>query len=143
MKKGIFVSLVLALVVIFSMGNTVLACEPGNSPGFWKNHTEEWNTVGTEGQDLTGTYLAIFGVGPDISLLEVLELKGNKDAESAFLRQSVASLLNTTYIENYWHTWDVIALVQAVYPDGGTYGGVTEYKTLDWWKDYLESYNSR
>ncbi len=161
----------------------VSACQIGYSSRYWLNHFDERPEVGTEGQNLTGTFFDIFGVGPDIDLMEILtyqeyngteclnnqisnilnsnnysnwfELWGewnfaalekylnDSNAEKTFLQQAVTSLFNSSSpgFTDYWKTWDVIALVRAVYPGGGCYGGITEPQSLDWWKNYLDRWN--
>ncbi|MBN1600764.1 MAG: hypothetical protein JW915_04100 [Chitinispirillaceae bacterium] len=172
------------LMVLHNPSN-VSACQNGWSPQYWVDHTDKWVTVGTEGQNLTGTYFEIFGVGPDIPLIDILEYReyngteclnehicnalsspnilnwfelwGEWDLKTiekylndfnedmTFLQQSVTSLLNSSSPDftNYWKTWDVIDLVQSVYPGGGAYGDIAGIQSLKWWGDYLKKFNGQ
>lgn len=85
--------------------------DEGCTPGYWKqeHHFDSW-----VGYAPTDVYSAVFGVGPDITLLEALEAKGG--GMYALLRHSVAALLNTSSeVEYGMSTADVIALVQAAF----------------------------
>jgi hypothetical protein len=88
--------------------------DEGCTPGYWKqeHHFDSW--VGYAPTDM---YDVVFGVGPSITLLAALESKGG--GESAFLRHSVAALLNASSSVAYgMSTAEVIALVQDTYASG-------------------------
>jgi len=108
MKKLKLLSLALIALVpmVLLTAAPVSACSQGHSPGYWKNHTDVWPGGRTTG-DLyrvafnlgappyrSGSYLAAY---PNLTLGQALELGKSKDfqgGELAFLRQSVATLLN-------------------------------------------------
>lgn len=83
----------------------------GCSPGFWKNHVEEWAATGWSPED---SFSNVFGVGPNISLLEALNTGGGGD--KALGRQAVAALLNASHPDiNYPASEvEIIAAVQDV-----------------------------
>lgn len=62
----------------------------GCTPGYWKqpHHFDSW-----QGYEPADSYSGVFGIGPDITLIEALEARGNRNGE-ALLRHSVAALLN-------------------------------------------------
>jgi len=90
MVKKLFLSLGLASLVV----SGAFACTPGGcTPGFWKqsHHLDYWETNSPD-----NLYGGTFGVAlaPDVTLLEALWLKGNKDGLTQLVRASTASLLN-------------------------------------------------
>ncbi len=115
-------------------GSVVFAVEEENgggtegfTPGFWKNHTEDW-----VGYDPTDSYADVFGVtvhekvlklgdkdkDGELSLLETLNLKGN--SIKSFYRHSVAALLNAAHpnVDYAFNESEVIATVQNVFITG-------------------------
>lgn len=87
----------------------------GLTPGFWKNRgirAGHWDATGYSPDDL---YSDVFLIGPDITLLQALKAKGNKQGQ-ALLRHSVAALLNASHPEiNYAYSdtevldWTLVA----------------------------------
>lgn len=105
-----------ALVVVMSLITTVpaAACTQGCTPGYWKQkqHFDSW-----VGYAPTDNFNTVFGVGPDITLLEALKAKGG--GENAFLRHAVAALLNEQALENWSEPGWVQRVVDLAYhPDG-------------------------
>ncbi len=100
----------------------------GLTPGFWKNHLPEWANTAYSPSD---EFNAIFGVGPDITLLEAVNLGGG-DAD-ALGRHAVAALLNASHpdIDYSMTVGEVIDAVQGAYASG-------EYEDT---KDIFEGYN--
>jgi hypothetical protein len=88
-------------------------CE-GLTPGYWKNHLNAW--VGYDPNDPTLTFLDVFGVGPDESLLDVLNTGGGKFI--ALDRHAVAALLNANALDYPYAEAEVIAMVQDAYDTG-------------------------
>ena len=76
--------------------NVSTACE-GLTPGYWKNHTDDWVQYST-----TDTLEGVFDLPEDYehlddTLLEALSFKGGKDIDDAvklLLKHAVAALLN-------------------------------------------------
>jgi len=93
------------LALIAAMTLPVQACILyGNTPGFWKNHTDLWPD-GVEPTDTLGDWF-IFPSDLDVytftddSLLEALSYKGGPGLAGAarnFLRAAVAALINAEY----------------------------------------------
>lgn len=149
MKKFgmIALTLVLTLSMVIAMAAPAAACIRGLSPGYWKNHFPP---------ELSGaTIRTIFGTGStSITLLQALQTGGG--GESAFLRQAVAQWLTE---HSYGSGLYMVRLVQAAYgglaktsilpsweywvssyPDDIDLGLQTH--SMEWWKDYLEQWNS-
>ena len=87
--------------------------DEGCTPGFWKNHLEDWaGTVFSTGDDFDAT----FGVDlfdPDITLEMAVNAKGGGDNKLA--RHGTAALLSAAHpeVEYPISVSEVIALVQA------------------------------
>lgn len=145
-KKGDFimnrrkfrtVSLITLMFFVLStaMVVKVYACVHGCTPGFWKNpkHFVHWinyfpgmYVVDAFKVDAINTdrWLSEYDFLKDMTLLEVLQKKGGKgkmytqrqQAARIFLRQAVATLLNTDHpdIHHYSSISSVIGLVNAV-----------------------------
>ena len=89
----------------------------GCTPGYWKQsqHFDSWL-----GYAPTDSFSSVFGVGPDVTLLEALKARGG--GENALLRHATAALLNTTAVDYFYSTGDVISMFSAAYPDGDLEG---------------------
>jgi hypothetical protein len=100
----------------------------GLTPGFWKNHPEEWANTAYSPDDL---FSDVFGVGPAVTLMEAADTGGG-DAD-ALDRHAVAALLNASHpdVDYPMTEAEVIAAVQDAYASG-------EYEDT---KDEFESYN--
>ncbi len=99
----------------------------GFTPGFWKNHTEDWM-----GYDPTDSYADVFGVtvhakvlklgdkndDGELSLLETLNLRGN--SIKSFYRHSVAALLNAAHpnVDYAFTETEVKDMVQEAFATG-------------------------
>lgn len=83
----------------------------GLTPGFWKNHVEAW-----VGYETTDSFRSIFGVGPNRSLMDVLNTGGGKFI--ALNRHAVAALLNANTLDYPYSEAEVIAMVQGAYSSG-------------------------
>lgn len=86
----------------------------GLTPGYWKNHLDMWPAAYSP----TDNYLAIFGVGPDVSLLEALMMKGGHF--NALTRHSAAAIQNAEHsgVDYPLTVADIIALVNDAYSSG-------------------------
>jgi hypothetical protein len=131
----IVVGLSLALQVTASGGGST-PCYPvkGCTPGYWKqkHHFASW--VGYSPND---SFLEVFGVGPDITLLEALKQGGG--GEKAFMRHAVAGLLNAAhpqvcYAGKHGNGWELEWFV------GATYTNYPE-PPFEEKKDILEGFN--
>lgn len=130
MKKRILALIAVAvtlgvLATLVLQVGTASACALGLSPGYWKNHTEAWAGTGYSPED---TFNGVFGVGPSITLMSSLRLRGG--GEAAFDRMAVASLLNANSVPDALEEFYVQQEVTWAYAYG------------DWEaaKDYLESF---
>jgi len=87
----------------------------GCSPGYWKNHKENWPDA-FSAHDKAGEILWP-DAPPDLTLLEALEQGGG--GMNALLRQTVAALLNSTHpdIDYAYDTAAVISLFQGALAD--------------------------
>jgi hypothetical protein len=95
----------------------------GCTPGFWKNHPEDW-----VGYSPTATLTSVFGAGGlgslgSTTLLDALSFKGGSTLEEAkqiLLRHAVAALLNAAHpdVDYDMTTAEVIALVQTALASG-------------------------
>lgn len=85
----------------------------GCTPGYWKNHLDSWT-----GYDPTDNFLAIFGDGPDISLLDAVNMKGGKF--KALVRHAAAALLNAAHpdVDYPYDEVEIFAMVQEAYATG-------------------------
>lgn len=90
-----------------------VGCTEGCTPGYWKNHIDSW--IGYLPDD---NFHEIFGVGPDITLLEALNEKGN--TEASLNRYAVAALLNASAggVDYPLTPAEVISRVQCAYDTG-------------------------
>lgn len=101
-KRRLFFALAaVALLLATTIGSAGVAYATpveGLTPGFWKNHTDEWHIYTP-----TQTFFDVFGVGPtSMTLLDCLKAKkkdipqgsGVEGVEAALLRHAVAMLLN-------------------------------------------------
>ena len=129
MKKLLTVLVLMAIVAgavvpILVQADTVSACE-GRTPGYWKNHIEEW-----EGWGPGACFNHVFGVGPHQTLINVLNTGGGK--WYALDRHAVAAILNATSsdLDFYDYSW-VIQNVQDAYGTGN----------WEYYKDILEDAN--
>lgn len=129
MKKFFAVLVLVAIIVaavvpVLAHADTASACWEGRTPGYWKNHVDDW--VGYSTGD---HFVDVFGVGPDEDLLDVLTTGGGK--WTAMHRHAVAALLNSTAGGYFYDTEDVIYAVQWAYDHD------------NWWtvKDWLETAN--
>ncbi len=103
------VSSSLAAASIFSSTEVSATGDEGCTPGFWKNHTEQWleNAPG----DLVGTVFdeANFYPYGSNTLLEALSFHGGRGVNGAariLLRAGVAAWLNTTHDDIWFWTSD-------------------------------------
>lgn len=131
MKTIKFLFLVILITTVVSHAKRPNEYE-GCSPGFWKNHVEEWAATGWNPED---SFSDVFGVGPNISLLEALNTGGG--GANALGRHAVAAILNASHPEiDYLITVDeVIAEVQAALGSG-------EPEDIEDTKDYLDQLNN-
>ena len=85
------------------------------------------------GLDPTDRYAAIFGAGPDVSLVDALRMKGGKF--NALVRQSAAALLNAVHPDVSYDLGgaEIIAGVQAAYDSGA----------WESFKDDLDAFNNQ
>jgi hypothetical protein len=94
MKKVLVLALTLVLLIALTipMAAPVLAggCD-GYSPGYWKNHPDDWPAPYSPGDDFD-TVLGVNWFEPDITLMAALWLHGNGINRDA--RYAAADLLN-------------------------------------------------
>jgi hypothetical protein len=64
----------------------------GCTPGFWKNHPEEWPARFDPEDEFDEVFGVVIADDPDLTLGEALELGGG--GENALARHAVAALLN-------------------------------------------------
>ncbi len=96
MKKRLL--LVMAVLVVVAIGLTMVVpasacCYPqGCTPGYWRqrDHLDSWVDYSP-----TDDFNTVFGVGPQISLLDALWARGG--GENALMRHAVAALLNAAH----------------------------------------------
>jgi hypothetical protein len=84
----------------------------GCTPGYWKNHTEDW--VGYDPDDLVSSVFANAGSLGSMTLLEALKNGGGEtleDAKRLLIHHAVAALLNSTHpdVDYAFTTAQVIA----------------------------------
>lgn len=89
--------------------------DEGCTPGYWKQpqHLDSWEATGYSPDD---SFVDVFGTNRygDITLLEALELRGNRNGQ-ALARHVVAGLLNSTSpdVDYFWTTAEVFAAFDA------------------------------
>jgi hypothetical protein len=94
----------------------------GLTPGYWKNHLEDWPPTGYSPSD---SYDAIFGVvnhlDSGLTLGQTIGMNGG--GEKALMRHATAALLSAAHpnIEYPLTISEVIAIVQAAYAPGGDF----------------------
>jgi hypothetical protein len=151
MKKYIRIALVLvlSLIMVFTITSPVLAFTQGLSPGYWKNHPKAWPSIYDPDRTNGTTIDEAFGFDPgddyhNMTLMEALRTRGNKDGKAAFWRQAVATLLNQG--TNPYQIALMKRLVPTIYPDGGIYVDPAGWGSGDWsleiWKNWFEYFNS-
>jgi hypothetical protein len=75
----------------------------GCTPGFWKNHTDDWGPTGYSPSQTVESVFSEASSFPDLAsatLLEALRFRGGPGAEGGariLLRAAVAALLNASY----------------------------------------------
>jgi hypothetical protein len=108
----------------------------GCTPGFWKNHPEEWPAA----YDPDDLFRDVFGVtiagDPDLTLLQALNLGGG--GENALARHAVAALLNAASdeVDFEFTEQEVIDKVQAAIASG-------DPEEIEDLKDELDRENNR
>jgi hypothetical protein len=130
----VILAVVIALGALFPVilqAGTASACHQGLTPGYWKNHagarnnqTNEWGScwrVWVSGRvDITPStrFCDVFGVGPNQTLLQVLQTGGG--GEKALGRHAVAALLNSFRFgpDDWYSPYWVIGRVQYAYSSG-------------------------
>lgn len=94
------------IILLFSgILGIVSGCEvrEGFTPGFWKNHIEEWASTGLNPSMLVGDVLTLppgYENLADDTLLQALKYRGGRGLEGAaknMLRAAVAGLLNSAH----------------------------------------------
>ncbi len=99
--------------------------EEGCTPGYWKNHTDDWLETedGAISYETTDIFGDIFGVDYDVTLLDALQGGGGKGIDGAkkiLARAATAALLNAAHdgigypLSRYFETEDGEALFDAV-----------------------------
>ncbi len=94
MKKWRFVAiaLTLSLAIPLIVGPAIAsATDAGLSPGYWKNHVEDWPTEVSPDDPLSSIHPDL---PSDITILDALNYKGNKNHLDAMYRQLAAFWLN-------------------------------------------------
>jgi hypothetical protein len=144
------VVVVLVLSVIVAV-QTVLACEAGCTPGFWKQpqHVEFWTAPYHPDYPLNLVFnLTGYDELAGDTLLQALKYNGGPDllgGARILLRAGVASLLNAAYDAEhgdpwlYWPVADIIAQVNAALADGPA-SGVSG--TLIYWGGEFDDMNN-
>ena len=145
MKRRTTVLTATAFVAALALTATAVApvaATAGCTPGYWKQeqHFVSWPAGLTPGDYFNETFTSVHGVvtylDPTATLLDALQLKGNKDGINAYLRHAVAALLNAeTFGDDYaastdWIKWQVFL-------------SQSETRSLvEWRKDHLDADNS-
>jgi hypothetical protein len=126
-KKALSVLLILAACCVASLAGGVKSASANScTPGFWKNHTEIWDTNGPSvtapyttstliGDVFTGSHYA------NLTLLDGLSLQGGtglQGAEEILLRAAIARLLNLAGTQNTAQVQIVITRVNALLAHG-------------------------
>lgn len=105
MKKIALVALAAASITVVpnltgSAGATNIGNE-GCTPGYWKNHTENWlEDDVSRSYETDQTLRSVFGVDSDVTLLEALQGGGGKGVDGArkvLARAAVAAVLNAAH----------------------------------------------
>ena len=115
-KRSILILFVLILSLVLLLQVSSSAGEPcdklGCTPGYWKQpqHLDSWVFYSPDAY-----FDDTFGVGPRITLLDALWLKGG--GENAFLRHATAGLLNSVHpdVHYYYYHDALLAFVQNTY----------------------------
>ncbi len=90
MSHRLIVAIVLAALLSLVGANAVLGCDD-YSPGYWKNHTDEWPCGISSDADFD-TAVEKEWFDPDITLMQALQQGGGGDKKAG--RYMVADLLN-------------------------------------------------
>jgi len=139
----------LSILLLAGM-NVATACEPseGLTPGYWKNHTDDWVEYSPE-----QTLISVFPFLPDDfeqkdkTLLEALSFKGGKDLNAAIrllMKQAVAALLNIAHPDITYEIdlnnpeWGLLYFTERVLTN---YGGTDREYILSF-KDALDEWNN-
>ena len=117
----------------------VAACEWGCTPGYWKNHTENWGAyLPSRTLAQVGFVVpAAVGDGSD-TLLEALQGGGGPRLEGAgkiLLRAAVASLLNGTLAGGLGYYDDTVTAANAAM-------ATLSRDTMLWWAGEFDYYNN-
>ena len=137
-KRVLLLTSVTALILILGIAAPAGASVGACTPGYWNqpHHFDSW-----EKYEPKDNYRDVFGVGPNMTLLQALKAGRkhpdiNTGLEAAYVRHSVAALLNAALTDphhDYWG-WDdahIINWVQSTYnPDD-----------IGWAKKMLAHYN--
>jgi hypothetical protein len=106
--------------------------EEGCTPGYWKNHTEDWleTEAGDPSYAPTDLFGDVFGVDYDVTLIDALQGGGGRGIEGAqkvLARSATAALLNAAHegigypLSRYFETEagePILASVQDVWDSG-------------------------
>ncbi len=126
-KRALSVLLILAACCVASLAGGVKSASANScTPGFWKNHTEIWDTTGPSvtapytsstliGDVFTGSHFA------NLTLVDGLGLQGGpglQGAEETLLRAAIARLLNEAGTNNTTGVQIVITRVNALLAHG-------------------------
>ena len=96
----------------------------GCTPGFWKNHTSEWATLGYLTGDSFNSTFGVSAFNPDRTLLEAAQ--SGRGGADALGRHAVAALLNSAALgaSNYGLSQtQVETMVQDAFAPGGDING--------------------
>jgi hypothetical protein len=144
MKKTLVVIAVAMLIAVGSVApvlastGTAEACD-GLSPGYWKNHTKTWDGShpnwdqtdpewGHRAPRPGDRFCCWFGVGPEATLLEVLNTRGGKF--DSLNRAAVAALLNSFYHDAEADSWDYYSVYGVRTRVQDAYNGVTSWQSV-------------
>lgn len=117
--RTILLASIVGVVMVMALAMPAWAplADFGCTPGFWKNHLEDWPPTGYSPSD---DFSDVFGVSSNIgpTLIEALEEKGG--GEKALARHAVAALLNVGHPDVAFPLTEdeVIGIVQAGYYTG-------------------------
>jgi len=129
-KRTLLAVVVLVAAISLVAVAPVSACSEGCTPGYWKNHPDSW--VGYIPGD---NFNSVFGVGPNMTLMEALSAKRGdfgSGAEAAFVRHAVAALLNeSSGIDALGTYWLGVAITEVYENDA----------SFEYWKNFLEWHN--
>jgi hypothetical protein len=100
-------------VVMEMQLETACVGNEGCTPGYWKNHEEDWPATGLGPNDDFDTTFGVDLFDPDITLFEAVWAKGGH--ENRLARHGTAALLNALHpgVEAYYTPDEVIAMVQS------------------------------